>query len=57
MNIPSIDSKDISFTIKQYEYLNRIFGEVVGSSATTDAELRIAQGQRRVVLHIRSKVQ
>ena len=56
-NIENINKNvKVSFTRRQYDYLNRIYGESTGSAATTEAELRLNQGRRQVVLHIGSLV-
>lgn len=47
---------EVKFTRQQYEYLNRIFPELIGNANTTEAELRVQQGQRRVVQHIKERV-
>lgn len=47
---------EVKFTRQQYEYLNRVFAEKVGDANTTEAELRVSQGQRRVVHFIRERI-
>lgn len=60
MKVQSIHSTEsggeVNFTRKQYEYLEKVFGEVPGSPDDTDAKLRWRSGMRNVILHIRSKV-
>lgn len=46
----------VRFTRKQYEYLEKVFGENPGSPTTTDAQLRWNSGVRSVILHIKSMI-
>lgn len=54
-----MDNKDIGkvlFSREQYEYLNKIFPELVGNASTTEAAYRIASGQRNVVIAVKERV-
>ncbi len=46
----------VRFTRKQYEYLEKVFGENPGSHTTTDAQLRWNSGVRSVILHVKNLV-
>jgi len=56
MSNPSKTSNTVTFTIQQYEYLERVFAEKIGDAGTTEAELRINHGQRRVVKFIKERI-
>ncbi len=44
----------VAFTVKQIEYLNRLFPEVTSVTTMTEAALRHSIGQRSIVKHISS---
>lgn len=52
----AISNAPVRFTKRQYEYLEKVFGENPGSHNTSDAQLRWNSGVRSVVLHIKSLV-
>lgn len=45
-------AKAALFSPAQADHLNRIFPEIVGNDQTTDAQLRIQQGVRKVVQYV-----
>jgi len=47
----------VRFTKRQYEYLEKLYGENPGGPETTNEELRFRAGQRSVILRIKSLVQ
>ena len=47
----------VQFTKQQYEYLNRLFPEMVGDATTTTDAMRFRSGQRSVLARIRLNVQ
>lgn len=52
----SDNTGSVKFTRKQYEYLEKVFGENPGSPSTSDAQLRWNSGVRTVIQHVRSLV-
>lgn len=52
----SMSTGPVKFTRKQYEYLNKVYGEAVGNPTTPAEELRWKSGARAVVLHVRGLV-
>ena len=45
----------VSFTKHQIAWLDKMFPEICGNHATSDAELRFRSGQRSVIAIIRQK--
>lgn len=62
MKVVEIDGRKVlsggtvQFTRKQYEYLEKVFGENPCNHTATDAQLRWNSGVRTVVNHIKSLV-
>ena len=50
------DQGKVVFSREQYEYLNKVFGEFLGSTTTTHQEFSYQAGQRRVVQYIKERV-
>ena len=50
------DKGKVLFSREQYEYLNKVYSELVGSPSTTEAQYRFNSGQRNVVLFIKERV-
>lgn len=46
----------VRFTRKQFEWLNKMFPEMIGSASTPDAEYRFRAGQRSVLASIADRV-
>jgi len=51
-----VEEPKIYFSREQYEYLNKVFSEVVGTPSTTNEELRHNAGKRSVVYFIKDRV-
>ena len=51
-----VEEPKIYFSREQYEYLNKVFSEVVGTPDVTTEVLRHRQGQRSVIYFIKDKV-
>ena len=46
-------TSDTTFTRRQLQYLEKVFGEAPGTATTTNEQLRFNSGVRAVVHHIR----
>lgn len=52
-----IPSDKIKFSREQYEYLNKIFPEILPSYDANTNKIFIAAGNRQVVFHVRDRIQ
>jgi hypothetical protein len=53
---PKTQTEAVKFTRKQYEWLNQMYPEMIGSATTPEAEYRFRAGQRSVIALIASRV-
>lgn len=58
LDVPTVDSiaGEVTFTRRQYLYLDKIFGEVVGTASTSNEQLRFNCGARSVVHHVKGLI-
>lgn len=55
VDTPSVGNgtSDVTFTRRQMQYLEKVFGEAPGTASTTNEQLRFNSGVRSVIHHIR----
>ena len=58
LDVPTVDANlnGVTFTRRQYQYLEKVFGETVGTAALSADTLRFNSGVRTVVHHVKGLV-